>query len=84
MYKKIKKSTSIEEIYNVFNDMIKYCFNLSIKAGTRAAIKEKLSPYGISNSVLEVVDCVEGKNSDISTVKGKIHEVYKALSKLKR
>lgn len=84
MYKKIKKSASIEEIYNVFNDMMKYCFNLSIKAGTRAAIQEKLSPYGISNNVLEVVDCVEGKNSDISTVKGKVHEVYKALIKLKR
>jgi hypothetical protein len=84
MYRKIKKSSSVDEIYNIFNDMMKYRFNLSIKASTKAAIQEKLSPYGVANNVLEVINCMEGKSSDISTVKGKIYEVYKMLTKLKK
>lgn len=82
MYREIKKSNDIKEIHNIFNDMIKYSFNLSIKASTKTAIEEKLSPYGISSNVLEIIDCVEGKNRNLSTMKEKIYQVYKVLMKL--
>lgn len=84
MYKQINKSSDIKEIYNIFNDMIKYSLNLSIKASTKAIIEEKLDPYAISSNVLEIIDCIENKNNNLATIKGKINQFYKILIKLKK
>lgn len=86
VYKKIKSAQDQNEIYNLFNSMIKISFNISLKASTRDAIYSRLSASGLDGAVLEIHDSMEkGKTSDISNVdlKNKIKEVYKKIKKNK-
>ncbi|WP_010246559.1 BatD family protein [Acetivibrio cellulolyticus] len=86
MYKHLKGTNDKNEIYNVLNDMIKYCFNLSLKASSRDTIKTRLAQYELSDQVLEIIDYIENdKNNSHKAdtyLKDKIKEVYKVLNKL--
>lgn len=86
MYKQINKSKNTNEIYSIFNNMIKYRFNLSIKASPKDLIATELSRYDLSNPVIEIIDYMEkDKNNSyegISYLKGKIKEIYKKIIKI--
>ncbi|TYQ16882.1 UNVERIFIED_CONTAM: oxygen tolerance protein BatD [Acetivibrio alkalicellulosi] len=84
LYNKIKKSNDQNDIYNTFNDMLKYCFDLSIKASPRSVINEKLAPYGILVPVLEIMDYMENRKDSSFPLKDKINDIYAVLKKLKR
>lgn len=87
IYKQIKKSEDQNAIYNLFNDMIKQCFNISLKANTRKVIIDRLSEYELSSPVQEIMDYMEGgkANSKEGSIhlKNKIKEVYKKLRRIK-
>jgi len=81
IYNKIKNSNDINEIYNLFNKMIKYRFNISLKANSRDKIINRFSDYEFSGAVLEIMDYMENKkqhsNEDTVYLKDKIKEIYK-------
>jgi len=81
IYNKIKISDDINEIYNLFNKMIKYRFNISLKANSRDKITNRFSDYEFSGAVLEIMDYMENKkqhsNEDTVYLKDKIKEIYK-------
>ncbi len=81
IYNKIKISDDINEIYNLFNKMIKYRFNISLKANSRDKIINRFSDYEFSGAVLEIMDYMENKkqhsNEDTVYLKDKIKEIYK-------
>lgn len=87
MYRQLKNAQDQNEIYNIFNNMIKYCFNLSLKASPRNLIADRLSGFELAGSVIEIMDYVENKNNaspkDSTYLKNKITEVYNKLNKLK-
>jgi len=66
--------------------MIKYRFNLSIKASPKDLIKTELAKYNLSDPVIEIIDYIEnGKNNTIeanSYLKGKMKELYKKIIKI--
>ncbi len=82
-YKQLNNTDDHNEIYNIFNNMIKYRFNISLKASPRRLIIDKLSGCELVNPVLEVMDYMENKkepsNEDKQFLKGKIKEIYKKL-----
>lgn len=87
IYRQLKKADDQNEIYNLFNSLIKHCFNLSLKAGTRGMIANRLAEYELVTPVLEIMDYMEnGKNrteKDDKWLKVKVLEIYKRLRKLK-
>ncbi|NLD47322.1 MAG: protein BatD, partial [Clostridiaceae bacterium] len=87
MYRQLKNAQDQNDIYNIFNNMIKYCFNLSLKASPRNLIADRLSGFELAGSVIEIMDYVENKkpasSKDNIYLKNKISEVYSKLNKLK-
>lgn len=83
--RKIMKSDDRNEIFNLFNKMIKESCNVSLKASTRETISGRLSVYGLDTTVLDIQDYLEGKNreADIRQIKSKIKEVCRKLKKHK-
>jgi hypothetical protein len=61
--------------------MIKYRFNISLKANSRDKIINRFSDYEFSGAVLEIMDYMENKkqhsNEDTVYLKDKIKEIYK-------
>jgi len=83
IYKQLKNTDDQNEIYNLFNSMIKYCYNLSLKASSRSTIIMKLAEHEIGDSVLEIMDYMENEkdhpNRSSKYLKDKIKEIYKKL-----
>lgn len=83
MYKKLRSTDNKNDIYNILNNMIKYRFNLSLKASSRDRIINCLAQYKLDGPVLEVMDYMENKkdysDKDWMYLKGKIKEIYKAI-----
>ncbi|HEY9060235.1 MAG TPA: BatD family protein [Pseudobacteroides sp.] len=88
LYKQLNSTDDQNEIYNIFNNMIKHRFSLSVKASSRSLIMTRLSGYELVNPVLEVMDLMENKKQptpeDRVYIKGKIKEIYKKLANTKR
>jgi hypothetical protein len=88
LYKKLNSSDDQNEIYNIFNNMIKYRFNLSLKASPRSLIINRFSGSELIDPVLEIMDYMEDKkkpsDEDKKYLKGKIKEIYKKLINTKR
>jgi hypothetical protein len=78
IYKKIKKSENQNEIYSLFNDMIKHSFNISIKAASLKEIKTTLDKHNMSEQVIEIIEYIEKENqrNDIEYLKDKITVIY--------
>lgn len=83
LYRKIRKSGDPDEIYNLFNTMVKSRFNVSLKADTRDTICSRLSSSGLDAQVLEIQDLLEGRKSKagLDEAKAKIKKVFVQLKK---
>lgn len=83
LYRKIRKSADPNEIYNLFNEMMKTCFRISLKADTRDTICSRLSAYGLDAQVLEIQDILEGKKTKagMDEAKDKIKEICRKMKK---
>ena len=82
-YKQLKNTNDHNEIYNIFNNMIKYRFNISLKASPRRLVTDSLSGCELADPVLEIMDYIENKkeptNEDKLYIKGKVKEICKKL-----
>ena len=86
MYKQLNNSNDKNEIYNLFNKMIKHCFGISLKASSKSVILNQLAGYEIAAPVLEIMDYMEnGKTMENGNInlKNKIKGIYKILKKQK-
>ena len=59
MYRQMAASDDINEIYDIFNKIIKYRYNISIKASSRSAILNGFPDTGIASRVTDIVDYME-------------------------
>jgi hypothetical protein len=83
IYNEIRNEKNPNEIYNLFNRMMKYRLDLSLKASSRSVIMDKISGYEFANPVLEIMDYMESEKSDSDKtalfLKDKIKEIYRKL-----
>src|SRR5690554_1520368 len=83
MYKRIMKSNDTNEIFNLFNQMMKQVYHISLKANSRNQIINRLGDQPLTGHVLEIMDEMEnGKTrSELNDkdLKTKIKLVYKSL-----
>jgi hypothetical protein len=83
IYRQICNADDKNEIYNLFNDMMKYCFNVSLKASSRNDIEQKLADHKVTLPVLEVMSIMEDDKQHSGKegiyLKDKIKEIYKIL-----
>lgn len=86
MYNQLKKTNDKNELYSILNNMIKYRFNLSIKASSTDLIKTRLARYELSGPIMEIMDYIENSknHSDKSEsfLRDKIKDIYKKLDKI--
>lgn len=87
IYKKIKNANDQNDIYNLFNSMMKHSFNLSLKASSRNDIINRLEGHKILHPVMGIMDYMENEkyNSDKDAIylKDKIKDIYKILKSKK-
>jgi len=88
-YKQLDKTNNQNEIYNIFNNMMKYCFNINLKANSRDAIVNRLNEDNMIESrlkeaIIEVVDSMEKMipSSKDDNIKNNIKGIYKKLMRL--
>lgn len=85
LYRKIKASNSRDEVYRLFNDMMKYKYNISLKSSTRNNVAARLADVDFADSVLEIMNYMENEKfrSDKGEgyLKTKIGDIYKHLNR---
>lgn len=85
LYRQIKESKDPNEIYNLFCHMVKYRFNLSLKASSREMVKAKLTDSEFVGPVFEIMDYMENgkKFADQKglVLKEKVKDIYKRLNR---
>jgi hypothetical protein len=83
IYKKILREKEINNVYNLFNDMIKHRFGISIKASCRDMIAENIPGAGLADMIIDVVELVEDKKShgtvSAAGIKDKIKKIYRLI-----
>lgn len=86
LYRQLMGAKDINEIYNLFNAMIKHCYKVNLKASSRNMIHSNL-PDDLAAQVTELMDYIESAEDhdekDLMYVKDKIKGIYTAkLSKV--
>ncbi|MGB4426545.1 MAG: BatD family protein, partial [Limnochordia bacterium] len=82
LYKQMMVARDVNEAYHLFNEMIKYCFGVSLKASPMSLIRSRL-PKEIAEQVVGVVELVEdevGRSCD--EIRGRIRKVYAAVMRM--
>ena len=81
LYKQLTGARDVNEIYNLFNAMIKHCFHFSLKASSRDVIRGSLPDPDMAARVADIVGYMESsaeKEGDF--LKGKIKSIYISLT----
>jgi len=88
LYKQLMKSDNESDVYNLFNNMIKHVFNVSLKANSKDMIANKIKDDRFTGPILEIVDYMENEKyrsgTDIKYLKNKVEEIYKLIRKYKQ
>ncbi|WBW98256.1 BatD family protein [Oceanirhabdus sp. W0125-5] len=78
IYRRLKKAGDEKEIYNVFNEMIKYKFRVSLKANSKDVVIQSIEDDELAGLVIEVIEYMESREEEINlnTLKDKIKKIY--------
>ncbi|MCL2151923.1 MAG: BatD family protein [Oscillospiraceae bacterium] len=84
LYKRIMGESNIDEIYSLFNSMVKHCFDLSLKASSRAMIQSSLPDTDLVAGLTGIMDYMETVGAREAEghryLKDKIKEIYSKLT----
>jgi len=86
LYKQLMGSKDVNEIYNLFNAMVKHHFNLSLKASSQSVVRNSLPDGDLGVQITGIMDYVESakvqeENSHMY-IKDKIKGIYKVMSRV--
>ena len=88
IYKKILRENEFNNIYSLFNDMIKCRFGISIKASCRNIIAESIPVAGLADMIIDVVELVEDKKThgsvSVPDIKNRIKKIYRLIDNAER
>lgn len=83
LYRQLTGAKNINEIYNLFNDMIKHCYKISLKASPRNIIRTSLPDEDLAFQVTEVMDYMESSRANEQNshndLKNKIKGIYRKI-----
>lgn len=83
LFAKVKKENDEKELFKLLNEMIKYRFDVSLKAVSRERVKSVIEGKEILNEILQIMDYVENKrylqNIENVDLKGKIKRIYQKI-----
>ena len=82
LYKRMMAAKDVNEVYDLFNEMIKHCCGVSLKASSINVVRSRL-PEEIAEQVVEVVELVEdGVGRSCDEIRGRIRKVYAAVMRM--
>ena len=85
LYKQLMGANDVNEIYNLFNAMIKHCFNLSLKACSKNAVQNRLPNAALASQVTDIMDYMETHEEKANIqLKEKIRDVYRMIMSLEK
>ena len=83
LYKQLMDSKDINEIYNLFNTMIKHCYKFSLKASSRNTIRSSLTDAGLAEQAADIMDYMESAKAHDEKgyiyLQNKISGIYRKL-----
>jgi len=83
LYRQLMGAKDINEAYNLFNAMIKHCYNISLKSSSRNMIRMSLPDAELAEQVTHIMDYIENsQNHDEKRhiyLKNKIGVIYRML-----
>ena len=80
LYRQLIAATDINEVYSLFNSMIKHCYKISLKACSQSEIQSNLPETGIAARVADIMYFMESNDGKgCSSLKEKIKDAYKLL-----
>ncbi|MCM1990443.1 BatD family protein [Oceanirhabdus seepicola] len=81
IYRRLKKAEDEKEIYNVFNEMIKHKFEISLKASSKDVVIQSIADEELAGLVIEVIEFIESKEEvDGNVLKDKIKKIYRVCA----
>ena len=59
LYKRLISTQESDEMYDIFNDMVKHCYRVSVKANSQSAIINSLPDNGLATQAIEIMGYME-------------------------
>ena len=80
IYQKLKRAENEQNVYELFNQMLKYKYNISLKVQTRAQINNNIEDTSLASKIIEIMDYMEtkkygNKDSELN-LKDEIEKIY--------
>ena len=80
LYRQAMKANDANEVFNLFNEMVKLKYNLSLKASSRSAVLSGAPNQDIAAGLTDILDFMEsGAQKSCSILKEKIRRVFKGM-----
>lgn len=84
LYRQLMTAKDVNEVYSLFNKLIKYCFNISVKASSQTLVQNSLPP-DLAVQVVEIMNYMESNdNKECADLKTKIKQTYSLIRKYRR
>lgn len=77
LYRQMMAAKDVNEVYDLFNEMIKHCFGVSLKASSISVVQNRL-PMEIASKVIDVMWYMES-DKRLNEIKGKTKGVARML-----
>lgn len=83
LYRQLLSAKDKNEIFNLFNAIIKHCYKLNLKASSRDMIQSNLPDISLAEQVTDIVDYMESSGSldenELMHLKNKIKRIYTSV-----
>lgn len=80
LYKQLTAAKDANEVFGLFNSMIKHCYNLSLKASSQSDVRSSLPNADIAERIMDIMNYMESSEAKIcSNLKDKIKIVYNII-----
>lgn len=82
LYKQLSAATDINEIYSLFNDMIKYRYNLNLKTNSQNTVRNNLPDSNLAEKLIDIMSYMESSEAKEKKgclyLKDNIKSIYKS------
>lgn len=79
IFNKVKKENDEKEMFRLLNDMIKYKFNVSLKAVSKERLLSEIEDKEILQDILDVMDYMDKKDVARIDIKDRIKKIYRQM-----
>ncbi|MCL2121490.1 MAG: BatD family protein [Clostridiales bacterium] len=84
LYRQLMAAKDAQEIYSLFNAMVRHCYHLSLKASSQKAVWDGLPDRMLASQVIEIMNLMESEGpKDELALKEKIKSIFPLLTPLR-